>query len=122
LPWNYRYLVSLVGLLQKGIQVSHHPLKGIRHENQGSIGEDNKKFLGFSEILIGNNLIGYPVPARWQRRRQPSDSAATGTSLRVSAVQPMVMPMMGSNGLGYGTEHGCEVDIVNFHLLCFLGL
>lgn len=64
LPRYNGYFISFVGLLQKCIQVTHHPLKGTRHEIQSPIREDNGIFLKFSKILLGNNLIGQPVAIR----------------------------------------------------------
>jgi hypothetical protein len=64
LPWNNRYFLSIIGLLQKIVQITHHLLEGIGHEIQRSVCEDHGIFRVHAKVIFRHGGVGEPVAAR----------------------------------------------------------
>lgn len=56
-PWDYGNLVSIVGFLQKVVEITHDSLEGVTHEIQGAIRENDRVFLVGAKVFFGNDIV-----------------------------------------------------------------
>jgi hypothetical protein len=56
-PWDNGNLVSIVGFLQKVVEITHDSLEGVTHEIQGAIRENDRIFLVGAKVFFGNDIV-----------------------------------------------------------------